>query len=343
MRSPARPGTPRARRSATPSLDTLAEYAPNIRERVLHRQVLTPLDLEREFSLSEGNIFHGELTPDQLFLMRPAPGWARYRTPIDGPLSLRLVHPPRRRHHGRPRPQRRAADPAGPAEISRARTFKFQLQIADPQQRYPARGLVSWALGVRELGVDLATRRQIAAVQRAAQRSCWPSRSCWDSAPIPGADHAPRRARSVRRACRGWRKPRPATVGGAPGGRTGPARRSTRRRSPTSLNRVAFGRPARGRGAAARDRACIAISTSSCTPTPLAGRRARAAPRGPRHAGALIARDQRALLRADARAAAGGATSRRRESTSAPGRTAGTRWRPADFRPAARRRPRSRT
>jgi phytoene dehydrogenase-like protein len=65
-------------------LDTLAEYAPNIRDRVLHRQVVTPLDLERDFSLSEGNIFHGELSPDQLFLMRPAPGWARYRTPIDG-------------------------------------------------------------------------------------------------------------------------------------------------------------------------------------------------------------------------------------------------------------------
>jgi phytoene dehydrogenase-like protein len=65
-------------------LDTLAEYAPNIRDRVLHRQVVTPLDLERDFSLTEGNIFHGELSPDQLFLMRPAAGWARYRTPIDG-------------------------------------------------------------------------------------------------------------------------------------------------------------------------------------------------------------------------------------------------------------------
>jgi phytoene dehydrogenase-like protein len=65
-------------------IDTLAEYAPNIRDRVLHRQVVTPLDLERDFSLSEGNIFHGELSPDQLFLMRPVPGWARYRTPIDG-------------------------------------------------------------------------------------------------------------------------------------------------------------------------------------------------------------------------------------------------------------------
>ena len=64
-------------------IDTIAEYAPNIRDIVLHRQVLTPLDLEREFSLSEGNIFQGELTPEQLFFLRPAPGWAQYRTPIE--------------------------------------------------------------------------------------------------------------------------------------------------------------------------------------------------------------------------------------------------------------------
>jgi phytoene dehydrogenase-like protein len=63
-------------------IDTLAEYAPNLRDIVLHRQVLTPLDLEREWGLSEGNIFQGELTPEQLFFLRPAPGWAQYRTPI---------------------------------------------------------------------------------------------------------------------------------------------------------------------------------------------------------------------------------------------------------------------
>ena len=63
-------------------MDTIAEHAPNIRELILHRQVLTPLDLEREFGLSEGNIFQGELTLEQLFFLRPAPGWAQYRTPI---------------------------------------------------------------------------------------------------------------------------------------------------------------------------------------------------------------------------------------------------------------------
>ncbi len=63
-------------------IDTIAEYAPNIRDIILHRQVLTPLDLEREFGLTEGNIFQGELSLEQLFFARPVPGWAQYQTPI---------------------------------------------------------------------------------------------------------------------------------------------------------------------------------------------------------------------------------------------------------------------
>jgi len=63
-------------------IDTIAEHAPNIKNIIKHRQVLTPLDLERDFSLSEGNIFQGELTLEQLFFLRPVPGWANYRTPI---------------------------------------------------------------------------------------------------------------------------------------------------------------------------------------------------------------------------------------------------------------------
>jgi phytoene dehydrogenase-like protein len=65
-------------------VDTISEYAPNLRKIILHRQVLTPLDLEREWSLSEGNIFQGELSLEQLFFLRPVPGWARYRTPVGG-------------------------------------------------------------------------------------------------------------------------------------------------------------------------------------------------------------------------------------------------------------------
>ncbi|HEV2351648.1 MAG TPA: NAD(P)/FAD-dependent oxidoreductase [Terriglobia bacterium] len=63
-------------------INTLAEYAPNIKNIIVGRQVLTPLDLEREWGLTEGNIFQGELSLEQLFFLRPVPGWARYRTPI---------------------------------------------------------------------------------------------------------------------------------------------------------------------------------------------------------------------------------------------------------------------
>ena len=65
-------------------VDTISEYAPNLKQVIRHRQVLTPLDLEREWSLSEGNIFQGELSLEQLFFLRPVPGWARYRTPVAG-------------------------------------------------------------------------------------------------------------------------------------------------------------------------------------------------------------------------------------------------------------------
>ena len=63
-------------------INTLADFAPNLHNIILHRQVLTPLDIERRFGLSEGNIFQGELTLEQLFFLRPVPGWAQYRTPI---------------------------------------------------------------------------------------------------------------------------------------------------------------------------------------------------------------------------------------------------------------------
>ena len=63
-------------------IDTLADFAPNIKDIILHKQVLTPWDIEQRVGLTEGNIFQGELTLDQLFFFRPAPGWADYRTPI---------------------------------------------------------------------------------------------------------------------------------------------------------------------------------------------------------------------------------------------------------------------
>jgi phytoene dehydrogenase-like protein len=62
----------------------IAEYAPNVANSIIARQVLTPLDLERTFGLTEGNIFHGDLSLEQLFFMRPVAGWAQYRTPVEG-------------------------------------------------------------------------------------------------------------------------------------------------------------------------------------------------------------------------------------------------------------------
>lgn len=65
-------------------LEVVYEYAPNLKGKVLHREVLTPLDLEREFSLTGGSLHHGRLTLVQMFNMRPVPGWADYHTPIEG-------------------------------------------------------------------------------------------------------------------------------------------------------------------------------------------------------------------------------------------------------------------
>jgi phytoene dehydrogenase-like protein len=65
-------------------IDTLSEYIPNLKDIMLHRQVLTPLDIERITGLSEGNIFQGELDLSQLFFLRPAAGYSKYRTPIRG-------------------------------------------------------------------------------------------------------------------------------------------------------------------------------------------------------------------------------------------------------------------
>jgi phytoene dehydrogenase-like protein len=62
----------------------ISEYAPNVPNAIVARQILTPLDLERTYGLTEGNIFHGDLSLEQLFFMRPVPGWSQYRSPIGG-------------------------------------------------------------------------------------------------------------------------------------------------------------------------------------------------------------------------------------------------------------------
>ena len=65
-------------------IEIIGRYAPNVPAAVVGRDVITPLDLERRFGITEGNIFHGDIRLDQLFFMRPLPGWAHYRTPIEG-------------------------------------------------------------------------------------------------------------------------------------------------------------------------------------------------------------------------------------------------------------------
>ncbi len=64
-------------------VNTLGAYAPNLRESILDRQILTPLDLQEEYQLTEGSIHHGQMGLDQLLIMRPVPGWSRYKTPIE--------------------------------------------------------------------------------------------------------------------------------------------------------------------------------------------------------------------------------------------------------------------
>jgi phytoene dehydrogenase-like protein len=63
---------------------TLSAYAPDLPDRILGRQVITPQDLEETYALTGGHIFHGELALDQIFTMRPVLDWARYRTPVKG-------------------------------------------------------------------------------------------------------------------------------------------------------------------------------------------------------------------------------------------------------------------
>jgi phytoene dehydrogenase-like protein len=62
----------------------LGAYIPNLTNQIVHRQILTPVDLEQTYGLSGGHIFHGEQALDQLFAFRPFLGWAQYRTPIRG-------------------------------------------------------------------------------------------------------------------------------------------------------------------------------------------------------------------------------------------------------------------
>lgn len=71
-------------RAARIILDTIEEYAPNVRKVVKHWQIQSPRDIERTLGLTGGNIFQGDITPDQIFSFRPVPGWSGYRMPVSG-------------------------------------------------------------------------------------------------------------------------------------------------------------------------------------------------------------------------------------------------------------------
>ena len=89
------------------------DVAPGFKDSVKARQIIGPKQMQEGWDLIGGNIFHGELTVDQLFHMRPAVGFADYRTPIAGLYQASSRHPCRRRRHGVARPPRGARDPEG--------------------------------------------------------------------------------------------------------------------------------------------------------------------------------------------------------------------------------------
>jgi len=82
-------------------IDTIAEHAPNIKDIIIGKQFVTPLDMEREFGLTQGNIFQGELSLEQLFFLRPVPGLGVLQDTGQQPLYVRLGDASGRRHHGR--------------------------------------------------------------------------------------------------------------------------------------------------------------------------------------------------------------------------------------------------
>ncbi|MDH3334362.1 MAG: NAD(P)/FAD-dependent oxidoreductase, partial [Gammaproteobacteria bacterium] len=65
-------------------INQIANYSPDFKDLILHAEIRTPQDIEDEIGITEGNIFHGELTMDQLLFNRPIPGYAQYRGPVDG-------------------------------------------------------------------------------------------------------------------------------------------------------------------------------------------------------------------------------------------------------------------
>ena len=102
-------------------IDGYDELAPGFKDSVLHLQVIGPHEMEQEWGLIGGNIFHGELSAEQLFHMRPAPGYADYRTPIRGLYQCSSATHGGGGVSGHPRVQLRPGDREGSAGAARRR------------------------------------------------------------------------------------------------------------------------------------------------------------------------------------------------------------------------------
>ena len=110
-------------------IDTLAMFAPNIPNAIEHLEVLGPPDIERIIGITGGNIFHGEILPDQMFGYRPVPGYSDYRTPSTASISAA------------PAPGRAARSSARRAATARSRRSAISAVIRRAWRRPPIGGL----------------------------------------------------------------------------------------------------------------------------------------------------------------------------------------------------------
>ncbi len=117
-RTAARPRRTRPSSTPTPTgcIARMEQVAPGFTSSVLHRQVIGPHQMQQEYGLVGGNIFHGELSLGQMFHARPAAGYADLRTPVRRAVPGGLGHPRRRRGDRHPGPQRGAPGPRRPAD-----------------------------------------------------------------------------------------------------------------------------------------------------------------------------------------------------------------------------------
>ena len=135
-------------------------YAPGLAGLVTARQVLTPLDLERDYGLTGGHPMHGEHGLDQFFLWRPLLGHARYRIGLDGPLPGGCRRPSRRRGHRSERPERRARDRRGPEEATVLRVSSAFRRSSRPRLERRPTGM-SHLHGRRRLAGSLRCARRV--------------------------------------------------------------------------------------------------------------------------------------------------------------------------------------